>query len=156
MNMVGRLGGFHTMMSFMGSIGTMMKGSGLEEALGNVYGPNTVTHMITGKAVSRALHGHFLIEAALTNKLLIKIWPDNETQENIDCDGEIDIINKLDAIEAVIYIKGFEINLYHLNLLVGQKNYTSSMSVYFNTKHCYVRNLPQQSYGCSIWSMSRH
>ena len=100
MNMVCRLGGFHTMMSFMGSIGTMMKGSGLEEALGNVYGPNAVTHMITGKAVSRALRGHFLIEAALTNKLLIKIWPDNETQGNIDCDGEIDIINKLDAIEA--------------------------------------------------------
>ncbi len=37
MNIVCRLGGFHTMMSFMGSIGTMMKGSGLEEALGTVY-----------------------------------------------------------------------------------------------------------------------
>lgn len=36
MNIVCRLGGFHTMMSFMGSIGTMMKGSGLEEALGCV------------------------------------------------------------------------------------------------------------------------
>lgn len=36
MNIVCQLGGFHTMMSFMGSIGTMMKGSGLEEALGCV------------------------------------------------------------------------------------------------------------------------
>ena len=54
MNMVCRLGGFHTMMSFMGSIGSMMKGSGLEEALETVYGPNAVTHMMSGKAVSRA------------------------------------------------------------------------------------------------------
>ena len=46
MNIVCRLGGFHTMMSFMGSIGTMMKGSGLEEALGTVYGPNAVTHKL--------------------------------------------------------------------------------------------------------------
>ena len=37
----------------------MMKGSGLEEALEQVYGPNAVAHMMTGKVVSRALHGHF-------------------------------------------------------------------------------------------------
>ena len=47
------------MMSFLGSIGSMIKGSGLEEALEQVYGPNAVAHMMTGKAVSRALHGHF-------------------------------------------------------------------------------------------------
>ena len=114
MTIVCRLGGFHTMMSFMGSIGTMMKGSGLEEALGTVYGPNAVTHMITGKAVSRALRGHFLIEAALTNKLLVEILPhqessynlqdepitpsfeNTETQENMESDD----ISKLDPIEA--------------------------------------------------------
>ena len=56
------------MMSFIGSIGTMMKGSGLEEALGSVYSTNTVIHMLSGKAFSMALRGHFLIEAALTNK----------------------------------------------------------------------------------------
>ena len=33
MNIVFRFGGFHTMMSFLGRIGSMMKGSGLEEAL---------------------------------------------------------------------------------------------------------------------------
>ena len=65
LNIVCRLGGFHTMMSFMGSIGSMMKGSGLEEALETVYGPNAVAHMISGKAISRALRGHFLVEAAI-------------------------------------------------------------------------------------------
>ena len=63
LNIVCRHGGFHTMMSFMGSIGSMMKGSGLEEALETVYGPNAVAHMISGKAISRALRGHFLVEA---------------------------------------------------------------------------------------------
>ena len=38
MNIVCRLVGFHTLMSFLGSTGSMMKGSGLEEALEKVYG----------------------------------------------------------------------------------------------------------------------
>lgn len=82
MNIVCRLGGFHTMMSFMGSIGSMMKGSGLEEALETVYGPNAVTHMISGKAVSRALRGHFLVEAALVNKLMLAVLPCREEKDN--------------------------------------------------------------------------
>lgn len=75
MNIVCRLGCFHTMLNFLGNIGSMMKGSGLEEALENAYGPSAVTHMISGKAVSRALHGHFLIEATLMNKLKLQVLP---------------------------------------------------------------------------------
>ena len=75
MNIVCRLGGFHTVMSFMGSIGSLMKGSGLEEALETAYGPNAVIHMISGKAVSRLLRGHFLVEAALVNKLMMAVLP---------------------------------------------------------------------------------
>ena len=32
-----------------------MKGSGLKEALQVIYGENAVEHMLTGKAISRAL-----------------------------------------------------------------------------------------------------
>ena len=70
MNIVCQLGGFYTLMSFMGGIGTMMTASGLEESLETVYGENVVQHMMLGKAILRALRGHFLIEAALTNKLI--------------------------------------------------------------------------------------
>ena len=49
-------------MSFLGSMGTMMKGRGLAESFEVVYVP-TVRQMFAGKAVSRALHGHFLVEA---------------------------------------------------------------------------------------------
>ena len=59
----------------------MMKGSGLEEALEQVYGPNAVAHMITGKTVSRALCGHFLVESALINKLMLAITP-NKSMES--------------------------------------------------------------------------
>ena len=69
------LGEFHLMMSFAGSIGSLMKGSGLMEALQNVYAENTVEHILSGKAIARALRGHFLIESALTTKLLRKFIP---------------------------------------------------------------------------------
>ena len=42
MDMVVHLGGFHTMMSFLGSVGSLMDGSGLQDALNSVYGENTV------------------------------------------------------------------------------------------------------------------
>ena len=64
----------------MGSIGYMMKGFGLKEALGTVYGQNVVTHTISGKAVSRALHGHILVQAALFNKLMSAVIPCQKVQ----------------------------------------------------------------------------
>ena len=74
----------------------MMKGSGLEEALETVYGANAVSHMISGKAVSRALCGHFLVEAALVNKLMSAVLPHQqeeivvenaEDEEGIGCES---------------------------------------------------------------------
>ena len=53
-----------------------MKGSGVEESLGQVYGPNTVIHMMLGKAISRAILGLYLLYAALLSKLLEFIEPE--------------------------------------------------------------------------------
>ena len=64
-----KLGGFHTLMSFLGSIGHLMDGSGLNDILEVAYAPNAVGHMLSGKAYSRAVRGHFLVDAAL-NALL--------------------------------------------------------------------------------------
>ena len=60
-----RLGGFHTLMSFLGSIGHIMEGSGLQHILEQVYDPCTVKHMFSGKAYARAVRGHFLLSTAL-------------------------------------------------------------------------------------------
>ena len=73
LNIVVRLGGFHCLMSFAGSLGMVMEGSGLEKALETVYGNNTVTQMLGGKSISRALRGHFLVDSALKIKLITPI-----------------------------------------------------------------------------------
>ena len=54
------LGAFHTDMSFLGTIGHIMQSSGLKEMLTLVYPENTVRHMLSGKAVYRAMQGNFL------------------------------------------------------------------------------------------------
>jgi hypothetical protein len=70
LNVVIRLGGFHTIMNFLGSLGHLMRGSGLEEVFSEIFGPNTVEHIFTGKAYSRAVRAHFIAHAALTDMLL--------------------------------------------------------------------------------------
>ena len=64
-----RLGGFHTLMSFLRSIGNMIKGS-WRELFAEVYAENSVVHMLSGKAISRALRAHFLAESSLTTMLI--------------------------------------------------------------------------------------
>ena len=43
----------------------MMQVSGIEELFAEVYAENSVEHIISGKAVSRALRAHFLVHSAL-------------------------------------------------------------------------------------------
>ena len=64
-----RLGAFHAEMSFLGSIGHLMAGSGLHELLELIYASNAVDHIMTGKAISRAVRAHLIVDAAL-NALL--------------------------------------------------------------------------------------
>ena len=47
-----------------------MKGSGLEDLFTEVYAKHSVKHMISGKAISRALRAHHLVEIALTSLLI--------------------------------------------------------------------------------------
>jgi hypothetical protein len=75
MNVFCRLGGFHMLMSFIGSVGSVMSGSGLSDVLEVIYGPNAVCHMLTGKAYARALRGYLLLDAALSVLLLKMLLP---------------------------------------------------------------------------------
>ena len=81
MHIVVRLGGFHQLMSFLGSIGCAMEGIGLQNAFGTVYVPLAVVHMLTGMTYSRATHGHILRSSALTSKLLEEFWSDLTDEE---------------------------------------------------------------------------
>ena len=61
-------------MSFLDSIGYLMAGSGLQEVLETVYAEQVVCHMLTDKAVDRAIRGHMLVDAALHALLVEKIF----------------------------------------------------------------------------------
>ena len=59
------LGEFHLLMSYLGSIGQIMRGSGLQELWERVYAKGSVVHMLTVHAFSCALRAHILTLAAL-------------------------------------------------------------------------------------------
>ena len=63
------LGGFHLLISFMGAIGYIMPGSGLQELWESVYAKNSVVQMISGHAYNHALRPHFLTQQALASIL---------------------------------------------------------------------------------------
>ena len=69
-NIVLCLGGFHTEMSLLGSIGHLMDGSGLQELFELMYAPNAVVHMLAGKPLACAVGAHLIIESALNALLL--------------------------------------------------------------------------------------
>ena len=64
-----RVGGFHTEMSSLGCMGRLTAGSGLQQLLEVVFAQNSVTHMLPGKAIARAVRGHFLAYAILIAEL---------------------------------------------------------------------------------------
>jgi len=68
-NVIVRLGGFHAEMSFLGSIGHLMAETGLRELFELIYASNAVDHILSGKAIARAVRAHLLVDAAL-NALL--------------------------------------------------------------------------------------
>ena len=74
-----RLGGFHQLMSYLGSIGSLMDGSGLRRALETVNVPLTVGHMMTGEAYTQAVRGHMI--SASASLLLEEFWDSLTTDE---------------------------------------------------------------------------
>ena len=81
LNAVVTLGGFHTLMNFMGVIGHIMRGSALQSALECIFGKSTIQHIMTGKAYARGIRAHLLIQTALVNIMLCHMLPDEEESE---------------------------------------------------------------------------
>ena len=77
LHLVIQLEDFHTLMSFLGSIGAVMKGSGLDKLLEPIYASYSVTHIMSVKAVAILLRAHFLVKSVLMG-LLIEQAPKDE------------------------------------------------------------------------------
>lgn len=83
-NIQARLGGFHLVMSFLGSMGFIMDGSGLKEAFSVIYAQNSAEKALAGHAYNRAIRGHFLIHIALANILFESIELTEEENATLD------------------------------------------------------------------------
>ena len=78
-NIVVLLGSFHTLMNVLGTIGHLMNGSGIRNLLEVIYGENAVTHILTGKAVDRAVRSYMLLDNCLNYIIIDKILMTNPT-----------------------------------------------------------------------------
>ena len=63
---------FHTVMNLLGAIGTIGENPGLSNVLETIYKENSVSHILKGKAVFRALRGHFIICQCLSTLIAEK------------------------------------------------------------------------------------
>ncbi|VDI57080.1 Hypothetical predicted protein [Mytilus galloprovincialis] len=104
-SLVLKLGGFHAEMSFVGSIGYLMSGSGLMNIFETVYASTAVSHMLSGKAIARAVRGHFLLDTALTALILSNIYgiPVPKIEVNSEENREENFTQTYDTSEVQIY-----------------------------------------------------
>lgn len=63
-----------------------------------IYASNSVGHMLSGKAISRAVRGHLLVDAALNTMLVADLYnaplPSNDEEQSLEVDvtcGEADV-----------------------------------------------------------------
>ena len=112
------LGGFHKIMLFFGSIGTIMDGSGFSAMFQTIYGENATKHILSGKTTSRATRAHILAESALLIKLQEMVL--NDSDNAID----IDVIKNL--YESVVSVK--QINVVSGNAIEEKKSILANKS----------------------------
>ena len=75
---------------FMGSTGYKMSGFGLEEVWNQVHKENTVPHLMSGKAYSRALKGHVLVHSTFHNILFDEIISNLPQEERLKIESVYD------------------------------------------------------------------
>ena len=131
----------------MSLLGSMMKGSGLEEALENAYGANAVTHMISGKAVSRVLRRYFLIEAALMSKLMLRVLPHMDNENNtVNPSGRLQETMEESILDKVVLmictvLRWMYLQIIHLKLRKSLQMKQAMIYVCKLIRHmCLIRN----------------
>ena len=80
-----RLGGFHLLKSFLGSIGMVMADSGLQEVIQLVYpGSTTAEHILSGGAYAKAIRFHLLASAGIAKFVLRGVFSEQEYEDMED------------------------------------------------------------------------
>jgi hypothetical protein len=97
---------FHVELRFLGTIGTLIEGSGLSEALEQIIAKNSVPQVMNGKNMERAFRAHMTTATALNKIILNKILTLNKATEETEALNELligepgDLSNEVDEPES--------------------------------------------------------
>ena len=108
------------LISFYGSIGHIMAGSGLEKVFETAYGENAVKNILAGKAITRANLVHILTESILIVRLQQQTLMRNS---DFDLNGIRKLYEKVKSNENVTIDNMDSSCLYVLYLLVDDFKY---------------------------------
>ena len=86
------LGPFYVELSFLGTIGTLVEGSGLSEALEQIIAKNSVPQVMNGKNMERAFRAHMITATALNKIILNKILTLNKATEETEALNDLMMI----------------------------------------------------------------
>ena len=93
-------------MSFLGNIGHLMIGTGLQELLEVIFAVNTVAYILSGKAVARAIRGHLLLDSGLHILLLCNLFETKLSLSSdnvpVELDAIVDLYNDLDSCKTTM------------------------------------------------------
>lgn len=67
-----RLRGFHTWISYLDCIDYIMVGSSLKKVLGLIYAPNSGDKILTGHAYARTIRAHMLLHESLPRLIFVE------------------------------------------------------------------------------------
>lgn len=74
-----RLGGFHLLKSYLGSIGNIMEDSGLLDEIQLIYpGSTTANHIMDGGCFDKAICAHLLTDAAIYKRIMKLAFTEDE------------------------------------------------------------------------------
>jgi len=75
-----------------------MDGSGLQEIMQLIYAPDTVPHLLSGKAYSRASRSHMIISLALHVILLQDILASDDEDVGLSINEKQELCNLFDSL----------------------------------------------------------
>lgn len=137
-------------MSFLGCIGYIMEDSGLEQVLEQIYTLGSVKHILSVKAISRAVHAHSIVDLALHLIIIMLTSRYGNFDENaVNCTCKDDLNQASNLYECAIANNA---NAGSFNEILSDAldrflRYCNN----FETKYNVVE---LQSYGCSTYSIN--
>ena len=134
-------------MSFFGSIGSIVDGSGISTTFQTIYGENATKHILTGKATARATRAHILAESALLIKLQEMVL--NDSYNAIDIDAiknlyeSVVSIKQINAVSSSLALESLVSAIEEKKSILANKSRTAKLWInyikYMQVCHNFIR-----------------